>query len=416
MPGHPASACTTLLPEPAVRPAVALQAVSPMGMIVPAVPGYCSTCARAAPASRSSTAAAHHRIFRIDTPPILGKGTQPPVPRQWGAAPPATRPLRPESLDLPAPSCRVPAPCRSSPETSAAPRRSSRSRRSARLRDPRAGPRSSCWRAADSTAASTLAWGPWAALSRRNWDGPFRGTPRSGSRGPCLAAARTPPTFPGSSTSAPWALIGAGTGLGEAIAVLDACGRREVLATEGGHSSFAPRDEMEIGILRFLLRRYEHVSWERVVSGDGLVNIAEALAHESGAPLPPHVAQAALYARGDAPAAISAAARGGAPLCRRAVETFCTLYGAEAGNLALKALSTGGVYVAGGIAPKILPELRDGRFRAAFLAKGRMRPVLEAIPVQVVLDPNTTVLGAAALAADEATLLPQTRHTPATIP
>ncbi|HEX9602883.1 MAG TPA: glucokinase, partial [Myxococcales bacterium] len=129
-----------------------------------------------------------------------------------------------------------------------------------------------------------------------------------------------------------------------------------------------------------------------------------------------HVAQAALYARGDAPAAITEAARGGDPLCRRAVETFCTLYGAEAGNLALKALSTGGVYVAGGIAPKILPELRDGRFRAAFLAKGRMRPLLEAIPVQVVLDLNTTVLGAAALAAGEATLLPQTRHTPATIP
>jgi len=216
--------------------------------------------------------------------------------------------------------------------------------------------------------------------------------------------------------SGPWALIGAGTGLGEAIAVLDACGRREVLATEGGHSSFAPRDELEIGILRFLLLRYDHVSWERVVSGDGLSNIAEALAHESGAPLPPHVAQAALYARGDAPAAITEAARGGDPLCRRAIETFCSLYGAEAGNLALKALSTGGVYVAGGIAPKILPELRDGQFRAAFLAKGRMRPLLEAIPVQVVLDPNTTVLGAAALAAGEATLLPQTRQTPATIP
>ena len=104
------------------------------------------------------------------------------------------------------------------------------------------------------------------------------------------------------------------------------------------------------------------------------------------------------------------------PVCRRALETFCGLYGAEAGNLALKALSTGGVYVGGGIAPKILPELQDGRFRAAFLAKGRMRPLLETMPVQVVLDPNTTVLGAAALAAGEATLLPQTRHTPATIP
>jgi glucokinase len=84
----------------------------------------------------------------------------------------------------------------------------------------------------------------------------------------------------------PWALIGAGTGLGEAIAVLESTGRREVLATEGGHASFAPRNEVEIGILQFLLKRYEHVSWERVLSGDGLVNIAEAIAHASGVPLP----------------------------------------------------------------------------------------------------------------------------------
>ena len=216
--------------------------------------------------------------------------------------------------------------------------------------------------------------------------------------------------------SGPRALIGAGTGLGEAFAVLGASGRREVLSTEGGHSSFAPRDELEIAILRFLLRRYEHVSWERVLSGDGLVNLAEAIADSIGAPLPRHLAEVVLHRRGDAPATITEAARAGDPVCQRALETFCTLYGAEAGNLALKALSTGGVYVAGGIAPKVLPELWDGRFRAAFLAKGRMRSLLEAIPVHVVLDPNTTVLGAVALAADGATVLPQTRHTSATIP
>jgi glucokinase len=169
-------------------------------------------------------------------------------------------------------------------------------------------------------------------------------------------------------------------------------------------------------ILRFLLRRYDHVSWERVVSGDGLVNIAEAIAHASSAPLPRRVAETVLYSREEAPAAITEAARAGDPVCRRSVETFCGLYGAEAGNLALKSLATGGVYVAGGIAPKLLPELQDGRFRSAFLAKGRMRPLLEAMPVQVLLDPNTTVLGAAALAADRATLLPEPRHTPATGP
>jgi glucokinase len=214
----------------------------------------------------------------------------------------------------------------------------------------------------------------------------------------------------------PRALIGAGTGLGEAISIVDCEGRREVLATEGGHTSFAPGNELEIEVLRFLLRRHDHVSWERVLSGDGLVNLAEAIADSSGAPLPEEVADAVLYRRADAPSAITDASRAGDPVCRRAVETFCGLYGAEAGNLALKCLATGGIYVAGGIAPKLLPELRDGRFRAAFLAKGRMRPLLEAMPVQVVLDPNTTVLGAAALAANEATLLPQTRHTPAIIP
>ncbi|MFL5310227.1 MAG: glucokinase [Myxococcales bacterium] len=214
----------------------------------------------------------------------------------------------------------------------------------------------------------------------------------------------------------PRALIGAGTGLGEAVAVRGACGRPEVLASEGGHSSFAPRDESEMEILRFLLRRYDHVSWERVVSGEGLVNVAEAIAHSSGAPLPRRVAEMVLQAREEAPSAITEAARAGDPVCRRSVEIFCGLYGAEAGNLALKSLATGGVYVAGGIAPKLLPEMQDGRFRSAFLAKGRMRPLLEAMPVHVVLDPNTTVLGAAALAADGATLLPDTRHTPATTP
>ena len=214
----------------------------------------------------------------------------------------------------------------------------------------------------------------------------------------------------------PWALIGAGTGLGEAIAVVGADGRREVLPSEGGHASFAPCDDLQIGILRFLWRRYPHVSWERVVSGDGLVNVTEALSDSTGARPSRNVVEAIQNRRAEAPAEITQAARSGDTLCRRALETFCSLYGAEAGNLALKSLATGGVYVAGGIAPKILPELQDGRFRAAFLAKGRMRSFLEAMPVHVVLDPQTTVLGAAALAGDGATLPARTPHTTATIP
>jgi glucokinase len=200
----------------------------------------------------------------------------------------------------------------------------------------------------------------------------------------------------------PCALIGAGTGLGEALLVPAGGARYTVIASEGGHSDFAPRDELEIGILRFLLQRYAHVSWERVLSGDGIVNLAEAAVSITRLPLPATVAQAIQSNRASAPAAITSAAETD-PLCRRTVETFASLYGAEAGNLALKSLATGGVFVAGGIAPKILPFLTDGRFREAFLSKGRMRHLLEAMPVSVVLAPNTAVLGAAALAAQAAT-------------
>ena len=109
-----------------------------------------------------------------------------------------------------------------------------------------------------------------------------------------------------------------------------------------------------------------------------------------------------LHDRPNAPAAVTAAARAGDPLCRQALELFCKLYGAEAGNLALKTLATGGVFVAGGIAPRILDSLTDGRFREAFFDKGRMRPLLEQMPVQVVLDTEAGLLGAAVLAAREA--------------
>jgi glucokinase len=200
----------------------------------------------------------------------------------------------------------------------------------------------------------------------------------------------------------PWAVIGAGTGLGQAIATLSESGHREVLATEGGHTSFAPRTEVEIGVLRFLAQRHGHVSWERILSGEGLVNLAEALAHVTGLELGEGLAERIRHDRANAPAAVTAGAEAGDPLCRQALELFCKLYGAEAGNLALKTLATGGVFVAGGIAPKILGALMDGRFREAFFDKGRMRVLLEQMPVQVVLDTQAGLLGAALLAAREA--------------
>ena len=200
----------------------------------------------------------------------------------------------------------------------------------------------------------------------------------------------------------PWAVIGAGTGLGEAIGKVNLQGVREVLATEGGHCSFAPRTELEIGVLRFLGERYGHVSWERILSGDGLVNLAEALAHLTGLKPGEELENLIAHDRHGAPAAVTAGAAAGDALCKHAVELFCKLYGAEAGNFALKCLASGGVFVAGGIAPKIIDALKDGRFRDAFFDKGRMRPLLEQMPVQVVLDTDAGLLGAAALAAREA--------------
>ena len=200
----------------------------------------------------------------------------------------------------------------------------------------------------------------------------------------------------------PRAVIGAGTGLGEAIAIVDARGQRQVLATEGGHCSFAPGTELEQGVLRFLGERYGHVSWERVLSGDGLVNLAEAIAHVTGLKPGEGLLETISHDRQSAPAAVTAGAAAGDPLCKHALELFCKLYGAEAGNFALKTLSTGGVFVAGGIAPKMIDWLKDGRFREAFFDKGRMRPLLEQMPVQVVLNTDAGLLGAAALAARDA--------------
>ncbi|UJR79774.1 glucokinase [Sandaracinus amylolyticus] len=196
----------------------------------------------------------------------------------------------------------------------------------------------------------------------------------------------------------PIAVLGAGTGLGEATVVRTPAGVR-VLPSEGGHTDFAPRDEVEDGLLRFLRRRHpDHVSYERVVSGMGLEAIHAYLV-ESGLETS-HPSTLARMREEDAPAVIGElGARGLDPACTRAVAMFVSLYGAEAGNLALKTLPTGGLFVAGGIAPKQLDALRSGAFRESFLAKGRMRPVLETIRVSIVIEPRTGLHGARALAA-----------------
>jgi len=190
------------------------------------------------------------------------------------------------------------------------------------------------------------------------------------------------------------ALIGAGTGLGAAYLV---GGAREVLASEGGHANFAPRNEAEWGLQHFLAGRYGHVSCERVLSGPGLVDIYRALAAGGGAENPDVAAELSHAAE---PAAVVSAhgLRGSDLLCVQALDLFVSAYGAQAGNLALTVLATGGVYVAGGIAPRILAKLVDGTFIRAFGDKGRLSPLVARIPVHVIVGTRTALLGAALVA------------------
>jgi glucokinase len=188
----------------------------------------------------------------------------------------------------------------------------------------------------------------------------------------------------------PIAVLGAGTGLGEAILVPTASGPR-VIASEGGHADLAPRSDLEIDLLRFLLARHPRVSYERALSGRGLVALYDFVVDRGLAPARPSTRAA--MAAGD-PAAVVTRLADDDPACGRAVDLFVGLYGAEAGNLALKVLPTGGVYVAGGIAQHILPRLRSG-FLPAFLAKGRMSALLARMPVAVVRRPDVGTVGAA---------------------
>ena len=193
------------------------------------------------------------------------------------------------------------------------------------------------------------------------------------------------------------AVIAAGTGLGEAGLFWDGRSYRP-FATEGGHASFSPGDDMEVALLRHLQQRHAHVSWERIVSGPGLVMLHEFLCLYRAAPTPDWLRDE--MQRGDAAAAIAAAALAGRDdLCVETLDRFVRLYGAEAGNLALKVMSRGGLYLGGGIAPKLLQHLQSGVFLEAFFDKGRMRPLLEAMPVRVILNDRAALYGPALHAA-----------------
>jgi glucokinase len=213
--------------------------------------------------------------------------------------------------------------------------------------------------------------------------------------------ARISPGAPRSLGNA--AVISAGTGLGEAGLAWD--GRRHhPFATEGGHADFAPVDELQIELLRFLMRELGHVSVERVCSGPGLHNIYRFLRDTNRAEEPPWLREA--IAGHDPAAVISKMALAGrSELCARALDLMVSIYGAEAGNLALKVMARGGVYLGGGIPPRILPRLRDALFLEAFRGKGRLRPLLERMPIHVILNDQAALLGAARCAALRGALL-----------
>jgi glucokinase len=197
------------------------------------------------------------------------------------------------------------------------------------------------------------------------------------------------------------AVISAGTGLGEAGLFWNGNGY-EIFASEGGHCDFAPRTELEIELLRYLVARFGHVSFERIVSGPGLVNVYNFLRDTHRGEEPQWLTDE--LAQGDQAATISrAAVAGKSVLAEHALDLWISIYGAEAGNLALKLMATGGVFLGGGIAPKIVSKLSSPLFMQAFVSKGRLQPLLESIPVKVITNDKIALFGAARYAVAKGT-------------
>jgi glucokinase len=192
------------------------------------------------------------------------------------------------------------------------------------------------------------------------------------------------------------AVIAPGTGLGEAYLTWDGSGYR-AHACEGGHTDFAPTNAFEMGLLNYLLREFEHVSYERVCSGKGLPNLYHYIKSCELFGEPEWLAAEIGEADDIVPVIIGAAMEGkpGSEICVATLNLFVSILGAEAGNLALKLGAMGGVYLGGGIPPRILPALASGRFMQSFREKGRLGSMLTHIPVQVILESNAGLLGAA---------------------
>lgn len=191
------------------------------------------------------------------------------------------------------------------------------------------------------------------------------------------------------------AVIAAGTGLGEAMLCWDG-NKYHPVATEGGHCDFAAQNSQQDLLLAYLRKRYpDHVSYERILSGAGFSHLYDFLCENNFAPACPAVSALGVAEGNDRNAMISRLGINGEDvLCAEAVRLFVDIYGAEAGNLALKSLAIGGVYIGGGIAPKILSAMQDGRFMQAFKAKGRFQPLLDKLSVKLSLNPRTPLIGA----------------------
>ena len=195
------------------------------------------------------------------------------------------------------------------------------------------------------------------------------------------------------------AVIAAGTGLGEAGLVWDGS-RYHAIASEGSHSDFGPRSSLQVELYSFLARTESHVSYESVCSGIGLLTLRRFLGERSCTSDPAWLASA--IRDGNAAAAIASAGLTGVdPISAEALDLMVSIYGAEAGNLALRLVATGGIYIGGGIAPHILRKLRQRPFLDALTAKGRFRATLEHVPVHVILNEHAALLGAARIARRE---------------
>jgi glucokinase len=190
------------------------------------------------------------------------------------------------------------------------------------------------------------------------------------------------------------AVIAPGTGLGEAFLTWDGS-RYRAYASEGGHADFAPTTPLENKLLRYLQEKWGHVSYERICSGMGLPNIYAYLRDSSHAEEPSWLAEQLAGADDQTALIINAALENKAKLCTDTLNLFCSVLGAEAGNLALKVLATGGIYLGGGIPPRIISALEQGPFMEAFCRKGRLSKLMTRIPVYVILNSKIALIGAA---------------------